>query len=74
MNKKTIHTGGKPTPGLPFQGEMMVCESCSKQQKSNPKVESGWTTIDLDDKRFYFCPECFEKLMAGQRVAPKRKF
>lgn len=64
MKKKTIHTGGQKTPGLPFMGEMMVCRQCGKQQQSDPEVESGWTTIDLDERRFYFCPECFRKLMA----------
>lgn len=74
MKKKTIYTGGKPTPGLPFQGEIMTCESCRKTQKSNPGVESGWTSVDVDDKRFYFCPACFERLWAVERAAPKRKF
>lgn len=74
MKKTTIRTGGAPTPGLPFQGEMMTCESCRKTQKSNPTVESGWTTVDVDGKRFYFCPACFERLMAGYAVSTKHKF
>jgi hypothetical protein len=44
-------------PGeVPFQGEMMHCIMCQKEEKSDPHVESGWTTIDLDGKRFYICP------------------
>lgn len=61
MKKRTIHTGGKKTPGLLFQGEMMICHYCGKQQKSNPKVESNWTALQLDKKVLYVCPACWAK-------------
>lgn len=62
MHKKTIHTGGKKTPGLLFQGEMMLCRICGKQQKSDPKIESNWTALQIDDVVVYICPICFPKL------------
>jgi len=47
-----------------FIGEMMVCRYCHKQQRSNPKKESGWTFIEVDDAiSFYVCPECWNKGM-----------
>lgn len=44
-------------PGqVPFMGEMMECCMCGLKEKSDPHVESGWTTIDVDGRRFYVCP------------------
>jgi hypothetical protein len=45
--------------GMVFGGEMMRCKLCGKTQKSDPKVESGWTAVTIDGHRYYFCPECF---------------
>lgn len=42
-----------------FQGEMMTCASCGRQQKSDPHVESNWTVIVADGKPIYVCPVCF---------------
>lgn len=61
MKKKTIRTGGKKTPGLLFQGEMMKCAVCGKEQKSDFKIESGWTAITVDSAVYYFCPNCFSR-------------
>jgi hypothetical protein len=53
--------------GMPFGGEMMVCKSCGKEQKSDPKVESGWTAIQADnEKPIYICPDCWNAAMKGQ--------
>lgn len=52
---KRIYTGGKKTPGLKFQGELMTCLLCNKQQ-SDPAVESGWTFVEADGVGYYICP------------------
>lgn len=41
----------------PFQGELMTCVMCGKQHKSDPHVESNWTTIDMGGQRWYICPD-----------------
>jgi hypothetical protein len=56
INRTTIHTSGKKIPGLKFQGEMMTCVMCGKEEKSDPKVESGWTCVEVDGKGYYVCP------------------
>lgn len=55
--KQTVYTGGRKIPGLRFQGEMMTCIMCGKQQKSDPKVESDWTCIEVDSVGYYVCPQ-----------------
>ena len=57
--KKTIHTGGQQTRGLPFQGEMMTCTFCGQQKKSDPKIESGWTMIQADEVAVTICTTCW---------------
>jgi hypothetical protein len=52
----SIYTGGKKTSGLPFQGELMTCVMCDKQQQSDPAVESGWTRVEADGVGYYVCP------------------
>jgi hypothetical protein len=42
-----------------FQGEMMVCNRCGKQQRSNPKKSSDWTVIEVGGNVTYVCPKCF---------------
>lgn len=42
-----------------FIGEMMICDRCGKQQRSNPKKSSNWTVIEMDGKAIYVCPQCF---------------
>lgn len=44
---------------FPFMGELMVCSICGKQQKSDPKVESNWRLIALDNVPYYVCPDHF---------------
>ena len=38
-----------------FQGEVMICEICEKQIKSDPNIESGWTYIGQPGEGFYVC-------------------
>lgn len=52
-----IYTGGQAVPGLRFQSETMTCLMCGKTQKSDPKVESGWTFLEADGRGFYVCPD-----------------
>jgi hypothetical protein len=52
---------------IPFRGEKMACVLCERAEISDPSVESGstgarrhgWRSIDLDDARFYICPDEF---------------
>lgn len=41
---------------LPFMGEMMECALCKKSKRSDPNDIGSWTTVDLDDVRYYVCP------------------
>jgi len=54
--KKKPQNGQK---GMIFGGEMMRCKNCGKEQRSNPRVESGWTAVQMDDHLFYYCPDCW---------------
>lgn len=56
-HKSTIYTGGKKTPGLRFQGEMMQCIMCGKEEKSDPAVESDWTCVEAGSAGYYVCPD-----------------
>ena len=42
-----------------FQGEVMHCDKCGWKYKSDPKVESQWTVVEVDGKLIYICPHCF---------------
>lgn len=59
INKVTYLTSGKKVPGLKFQGEVMVCAMCGKQQESDPAVESGWRYIQVGERGGYVCTDHF---------------
>jgi hypothetical protein len=42
-----------------FQGEMMTCGVCGKQQQSDPNVNSDWRLLELDGEKFYACTDHF---------------
>jgi hypothetical protein len=44
---------------MTFTGELMTCIVCSKQQPSDPDVESNWRAFALDGVTFYTCPDEF---------------
>jgi hypothetical protein len=47
------------TPIL-FQGEMMHCLLCDKEEPSYPHLESQWRAITIPDAgAFYACPDHF---------------
>lgn len=48
---------------MPFQGELMTCAMCGRQEWSNPKVQSGWTLIQLPGSavQHYVCPPCIHE-------------
>lgn len=54
---------------VPFTGETMTCVMCARTQQSDPKVESGWRSIDYAGQRFYVCPKHFPP-----DGAPAKKF
>jgi len=41
---------------LLFQGEEMHCVMCGRVQKSDPKVESNWTCLQVETRLYYVCP------------------
>lgn len=46
-----------------FQGEIMVCANCGRCVQSDPKIESGWTVLEIDQlEPIYICPACFGSL------------
>lgn len=49
----------------PFQGKEMTCVLCQRTETSDPGIESQWRSIDLDDDRFYICPDEFPDDHAG---------
>jgi len=42
-----------------FQGELMKCVLCGKEQKSDPNIHSDWRVVEVDGRRFYACREEF---------------
>lgn len=48
-----------------FQGEVMTCKNCGRQQKSDKHVESQWTVVEVDGRALYFCPWCFGNAKAA---------
>lgn len=42
-----------------FQGEMMTCGICEKQEQSDPNKSLNWRVIELDGKAHYVCPKHF---------------
>lgn len=42
---------------MPFTGELMSCVICGRQERSNPRVSSGWRMLQLDEHGFYVCPD-----------------
>lgn len=42
-----------------FQGDLMSCDLCKREQRSDPTVESGWYQLVIDTVPRYFCPRCF---------------
>jgi hypothetical protein len=47
-----------PIP-LVFQGELMTCILCGKEEHSDPRVQSDWRAISLNGVVFYACPDHF---------------
>jgi hypothetical protein len=65
-NKSRSWRVNQPTSKF-FQGEIMTCKNCGKQQKSDPHISSDWTAIELDGKLYgYFCPHCFGNAQESQ--------
>lgn len=44
---------------MPFQGELMICVVCGKQEKSSPLISSEWRMLQVDEHGFYVCPDEF---------------
>ena len=59
IKRKRVNTDGKKVPGMPFMGEVMECAICHLKQKSDPKIQSGWTAVRMDAVTKYICPACF---------------
>lgn len=64
----------KATSSKFFQGELMTCDHCGRQQQSNPHVSSEWTVAEVDGVPLYFCPACFGNIPDyWQHNEPARK-
>lgn len=61
MKFRGVNAKKTSQPVKPFQGEMMTCKHCGRQQRSNPNKSSQWTAVEIDGGTglLYFCPECF---------------
>lgn len=59
VRKRTIVTGGRKIPGLPFMGETMTCIMCGKLQKSDPAIKTDWRMVEADGVPYYVCPAHF---------------
>ncbi|MAS33531.1 MAG: hypothetical protein CL610_05965 [Anaerolineaceae bacterium] len=55
--KQCLHTW--PGEAKYFQGEMMVCALCDRQQQSDPNVNSHWRVLELDNHVYYVCSKHF---------------
>jgi hypothetical protein len=64
LKVKRHNTEGKRVNGLPFMGEVMVCAMCHEKKKSDPKIESGWTMLQIDNTSVYLCPQCFSNYLS----------
>lgn len=42
-----------------FQGELMTCAMCGKEQQSHPDQESDWRIIELNAQKHYVCTDHF---------------
>lgn len=53
-----------------FTGELMTCRECGARKLSNPKIESGWTAIEIVDpprRIIYICPKCWNEATKGAK-------
>lgn len=39
-----------------FDGELMTCIICGAQERSDPRIESQWRALLVDDVLYYVCP------------------
>jgi hypothetical protein len=58
-NQESYILSGDPNQPIRkfFQGEMMMCAICGKQQQSDPAIESHWTIIEIEGDPKYICPK-----------------
>lgn len=42
-----------------FVGELMTCCMCGKQEQSDPKRESQWRCLEVEENAYYACPDHF---------------
>lgn len=49
-----------------FTGELIICCVCGKQQRSNPRFESQWRALEIDNEIVYACPDEFPDDKAGR--------
>jgi hypothetical protein len=56
-----------PLPGPPqFNGEVMVCILCGREQKWDRAIEALWTAIEIRGEKFFGCPFCVPNGDAGR--------
>lgn len=42
-----------------FEGRVLHCKNCGWEFSSQPKLESMWTTIQVDNQLIDICPFCW---------------
>jgi hypothetical protein len=42
-----------------FDGRVMKCVKCGFEFKSRPDLNSMWTTVQVNDRLFDYCPFCW---------------
>ncbi len=42
-----------------FNGELMICALCDKQQQHVISLDINWRLIQLDGRGYYICPDHF---------------
>jgi hypothetical protein len=57
----------KPHNFIPFSGELMRCELCGREEKSEMRVSKGWRCLTLDGHAIYICPDEIARGMTTQQ-------
>ena len=42
-----------------FKDELMTCVMCGRQERCVPNISSQWRCIELENRKFYACPNEF---------------
>lgn len=57
-----------------FNGEMMTCVMCGKQEHSDPDRESDWRAVEFGGVVYYVCPAHFPDDRTATRWAYRQAY